>query len=94
MIKINQEELELKEFVLDANLYLIANSLHMLLASGGFLYYFICYFYSNEQIGTVAFISATVFFISFIGFALLSIRSIAREKKYIERLSALYEKSI
>jgi len=65
----------------------------MLMTLGAFLYYLIWYFYSNEQISTLLFITASLLFIRLILFELLGIKSIERQKQYIERLSAFYEET-
>jgi len=62
MITIDQEKLEIKEFVLDFNLYLISNSLVMVIFFGGFLYYLLCLYYYVGKLELLVFVGATVMF--------------------------------
>ena len=94
MITIDKEKLEIKEFILDSNLYLISNSLMMVMCLGGFFYYCICLFYYAGKIDILLFFPTTVVFLTFMFFGILGIKSIALQKKYIERLSELYEETI
>jgi len=94
MIRIDQERLEIKEFVLDSNLNLISNALTMVSAFGGFLYYLIGLFYYTGKIELFIFIAATVMFTTLILFRVLGFKSIAKQKQYIKNLNSLYEETI
>ena len=94
MITIDKEKLEIKEFILDSNLYLISNSFMMVVFMGGFLYYLIALFYYKDKIDLLLFAPTTVIFLMLIFFGVLGLKSIATQKKYIERLSSLYEETI
>ncbi|MDF1879052.1 hypothetical protein JHD46_05285 [Sulfurimonas sp. SAG-AH-194-C20] len=94
MITIDKEKLEIKEFVLDSNLFLISNSLVMVIFFGGFLYYLICLYFYVGKLDLLVFISASVVFSSLLLFGVMGMKSISRQKHYIERLSSLYEETI
>ena len=93
MITIDQEKLEIKEFVLDSNLFLISSSFVMVLFFGAFLYYIVGVLYYFGKIDLLVFIVTSIVFLSFILFGVLGVLSIAKQKKYIERLSSLYEET-
>ena len=94
MINIEQEKLEIKEFLLDANLYLINNSFNMLILFGLFQYYTLYILYVNKFVQSPIFIAATAYFFLTLLFSLLGYRSIQQQKRYIERFSSLYEESV
>lgn len=94
MITIDKEKLEIKKFVLDSNLFLISNSLVMLILFGGFLYYLIGLYYYVGKLDLLVFVSASVVFSCLLLFGVLGMKSIAKQKQYIERLGSLYEETI
>jgi len=94
MITIDKEKLEIKEFILDSNLYLISSSLVMVIFFGCFLYYLIGLYFYVGKLDLLVFVGATVAFLSLLLFGILGMKSIARQKHYIERLSSLYEETI
>jgi len=84
MITIDKEKLGIKEFVLDSNLYLISSSLVMVIFFGGFLYYLICLYFYVGKLDLLAFVSASVVFSCLLLFGVLGMKSITRQKQYIE----------
>jgi len=93
-IRIDKEKLEIKEFILDSNLFLISSSFVMVLFFGIYLYGLIALFYYVGGIELFGFVIATVVFLVLLVFGYMGMRSIARQKQYIERLSSLYEEIV
>lgn len=89
--KTPQERLEIREFVLDANLYLIANSIYMLCYLIGFIYFLICVSFYKGIIELPLLMTASVSFLLAIMFAIAGHRSILKQKKYISRLDSVFE---
>ncbi len=91
--KTPMERLEIKEFVLDANLYLISNSLLIVVILGSFFYFMNCLLYSDQlilDIGFNLFFISSVYFMMMIVFVVLGFMSIKQQQKYISRLDTVY----
>jgi len=86
-----QERLEIREFILDANLYLISNSFLLLSYLAGYLYVVICYCYYKCFIEIELFMGATYLFIGVLLTIALGYRSISSQKRYISRLDSVFE---
>jgi len=89
--KTPQERLEIKEFILDANLFLISNSLYTVTIISLFMYYIICILFYQGNIDFFLFLSSTSIFILMMFFALIGCKSIYTQKKYIRRLDTVFE---
>ena len=89
--KTPQERLEIKEFILDANLFLISNSLYAVTIISLFMYYIICILFYKDSVDLFLFLSSTSIFILMIFFALIGCKSIHTQKKYIRRLDTVFE---
>jgi|GEM_PF-2151335 len=92
MKKTPQERLEIKEFILDANLYLISNIFYTVTLIVAFLYITIFISYSNNVFEIHTFIVISIIFIPLLLFALLGHRNIIKQKKYISRLESVFER--
>ncbi len=91
--KTPQERLEIREFILDANLFLISNSLTIAIMMGTFLYYMLYQFFSNEiptKMLNIAFIGSSVFYIIMIIFMVMGFMEIRNQKRYISRLDTIF----
>ncbi len=91
--KTPQERLEIREFILDANLYLIANSLTIVIMMGTFLYYMLYQFFSNKilpEMLNITFITSSVFYIIMMIFVGMGFREIRKQKRYISRLDTIF----
>ena len=86
-----QEHLEIKEFILDANLYLISNTLYAVTSISLFMYYIICILFYQGKLDIFLFFTSTSVFIVMLFFALLGYKSISTQKKYISRLDTVFE---
>jgi len=89
--KTPQERLEIKEFILDANLYLISNSLYTVTIISLFMYYIICILFHKGSVDLFLFLSSTSIFILMIFFALIGCKSIRTQRKYISQLDTVFE---
>ncbi len=89
--KTPQERLEIKEFILDANLYLISNSLYAVTIISLFMYYIICLLFYQGSVDLFLFLSSTSILILMIFFALIGCKSIHTQRKYISRLDTVFE---
>ena len=89
--KTPQERLEIKEFILDANLFLISNSLYVMTIISLFMYYIICILFYQGNVDLFLFLSSTSIFILMISFALMGCKSIHTQRKYISRLDTVFE---
>jgi hypothetical protein len=89
--KTPQERLEIKEFILDANLYLISNSLQIVSTIGFFFYFIIFTLLYQGSINLVLFLSSSFVFIVMLLVALLGFKSIRLQKEYISRLESVFE---
>jgi len=89
--KTPQERLEIKEFILDANLYLISNSLQTVSTIGLFLYFMTCVVYYQGSIDLMLFLSSSFVFMVMLLVALLGFKSIRLQKEYISRLESVFE---
>ena len=76
-----QEHLEIKEFILDANLYLISNTLYAVTSISLFIYYIICILFYQGKLDSFLFFTSTSVFIVMLFFALLGYKSISTQKK-------------
>ena len=90
-VKTPQERLEIKEFVLDSNLFLVANAFYMVCYSAGFLYFLISLSYFKGIVEFPLFLGGSVFFMCALFFSILGHRSIQRHKKYISRLDTVFD---
>ena len=91
--KTPQERLEIREFILDTNLFLISNSLTIAIMMGTFLYYMLYQFFSNEiptEMLNIAFIGSSVFYIIMIIFMIMGFMGIRNQKRYISRLDTIF----
>jgi len=86
-----QERLELKEFVLDANLHLIKYSLLIVTATATNIYYGIYMLYTNKRIELLLFITLSIIFIFLLIFAISGFKSIKKQKELIARLDSVFE---
>lgn len=89
--KTPQERLEIKEFILDANLHLISNSLQIISTIGLFLYFIVCIVYYQRSIDLVLFLSSSFVFIVMLSVTAMGLRSIRMQKEYISRLDTVFE---
>ncbi len=89
--KTPQERLEIKEFILDANLHLISNSLQVVSTIGFFFYFMICIVFYQKDLDLVLFLSSSFVFIVMLFVAILGFRSIRMQKKYISRLDTVFK---
>ena len=89
--KTPQERLEIKEFILDANLYLISNSLYTVTIISLFMYYIICILFHKGSVDLFLFLLSTSIFILMIFFALIGYKSIHTQRKYISQLDTVLE---
>ena len=89
--KTPQERLEIKEFILDANLHLISNSLQIVSAIGFFFYFIVCIVFYQENIDSVLFLSSSFVFIVMLSVTTIGLRSIRIQKEYITRLDTVFE---
>ena len=91
--KTPQERLEIKEFILDANLFLISSSLTIVVIMGTFLYYMLYQFFSNKilpEMLNIAFITSSVFYIIMMIFVGMGFREIRKQKRYISRQDTIF----
>ena len=91
--KTPQERLEIKEFILDANLFLISSSLTIVIMMGTFLYYMLYQFFSNKilpEILNIAFITSSIFYIIMMIFVGMGFREIRKQKRYISRQDTIF----
>ncbi|MCD6433872.1 MAG: hypothetical protein J7L21_07505 [Sulfurimonas sp.] len=91
--KTPQERLEIREFILDANLFLISKSLTIAIMMGTFLYYMLYQFFSNEilpKMLNIAFIGSSIFYIIMIIFVGMGFMEIRNQKRYINRLNTIF----
>ena len=86
-----EERLEIREFILDANLYLISNSFLMVSYIAGYFYMIICYCYYQGFIPLEIFISMTALFIGMLFFIAMGYKSISSQKRYISRLDEIFK---
>ena len=86
-----QEHLEIREFMLDANLYLISNTLYAVTSISLFMYYIICILFYQGKLDIFLFFTSTSIFILMLFFALLGYKSISTQKKYISLLDTVFE---
>jgi hypothetical protein len=89
--KTTQERLEIKEFILDANLHLISNSLQIIATTGFFFYFIVFTLFYQGSIDLVLFLSSSFVFIVMLFIALLGFKSIRLQKEYISRLESVFE---
>ncbi len=89
--KTPQERLEIKEFILDANLHLISNSLQIISAIGFFFYFIVCTVFYQENIDLVLFLSSSFVFVVMLSVVILGFKSIKLQKEYISRLESVFE---
>jgi hypothetical protein len=89
--KTPQERLEIKEFILDANLHLISNSLQIISTIGLFLYFIVYIVYYQRSIDLVLFLSSSFVFIVMLSVTAMGLRSIRMQKEYISRLDTVFE---
>ena len=85
-----QEHLEIREFILDANLYLISNTLYAVTSISLFMYYIIYILFYQGKLDIFLFFTTTSVFIVMLFFALLGYKSISTQKKYISRLDSIF----
>ena len=89
--KTPQERLEIREFILDANLHLIINSLYMVSIASLFIYHTVLISFFQTHLELYVFISTTVIFIFLSAFAYLGYKSVRTQKKYINRLDTVFD---
>lgn len=91
--KTPQERLEIREFILDSNLFLITMSFHILNMIACFLYYEIGTLYFSGDTKLPVFVISTSLFIFMIIFSIHGYRGVKSQKKYISRLDSVFEDS-
>ena len=89
--KTPQERLEIKEFILDANLHLISNSLQIVSGIGFFFYFIVFTLFYQENIDLVLFLSSSFVFVVMLSVVILGFKSIRLQKEYIGRLESVFE---
>lgn len=89
--KTPQERLEIREFILDANLHLISNSLQIISTIGLFFYFIICVVFYQGSIDLVLFVSSSFVFIVMLSVVVLGFKSVRLQKEYISRLETVFE---
>lgn len=92
--KTPQERLEIREFVLDSNLYLLANSFYMICYLVGFIYFLICLSYFKGVVELPLLMIGSVTFVCALMFAIVGHRSILKQRKYISRLDSVFEEGV
>lgn len=86
-----QEKLELKEFVLDAYLYLIKYSLLIVTAAAVNIYWGVYILYTDKHIDTLLFSTLSIIFIILLIFAISGFKAIKKQKELIARLDSVFE---
>ena len=85
------ERLEIKEFLLDANLFLISNAFYIVVLLSSFLYYTLYLYFLQGTIETFIFIATSILFAIMLLFAGITYRSILTQKRYIRQLETIFE---
>lgn len=86
-----KEKLELKSFILDSNLYLIANSFYFITVIIGFLYYLVCLTYAKEYIDFFIFASASSMALVVSVFVYIGYKAIKKQRCYIQDLDSFLD---
>lgn len=86
-----QERLEIKEFILDSNLFLISSSLSAISLIAINIYFIIFVLFDEGKIDLYRYISISIVFIMLLCFMVLAYRGVATQKKYISRLDTVFE---
>lgn len=89
--KTPQERLEIKEFILDANLHLISNSLQIVSTIALFFYFIVYIVFYQGNIDLLLFLSSSFVFVVMLSVVLLGFKSIRLQKEYISRLESVFE---
>lgn len=89
--KTPQERLEIKEFILDANLHLISNSLQIVSTIALFFYFMICIVFYQGNVDLVLFLLSSFVFVVMLSVVLLGFKSIRLQKVYISRLESVFK---
>jgi len=95
--KTPQERLEIREFILDANLFLISSSLTIVMMMGTFLYYMLYQFFLNKilpEMINITFYTSSVVYIIMMTFVGIGFSEIRKQKKYISRLDTIFSDDI
>ncbi len=86
-----KEQLELKSFILDANLYLIANSFYFLTVVLSFLYSLVFIFYIEEYIDISILVSVSSMALVMSMFVYIGYRGIKKQRHYIKDLDSFLD---
>jgi len=86
-----KEKLELKSFILDANLYLIANSFYFLTVVLGFLYSLVYVLYTKEYIDIHALVIISSMALGMSMFVYIGHKGIKKQRNYIKDLDSFLD---
>jgi len=86
-----QERLEIREFILDSNLFLIANSLYSVVGIALFFYFVNYLLYETGKLDVYMYVVLNVIFALQMFFAYLAQKSILTQRKYIARLESVFD---
>ena len=90
-VKTPQERLEIREFVLDSNLFLIANSLYSVVGIALFFYFVNYLLYETGKLDIFMYVTINVVFAVQMLFAYLAQKSILTQRRYIAQLESVFD---
>lgn len=86
-----KEKLEIKSFILDANLYLVTNTFYLLVVVVGILYLLLCFTYSKGIVDLFIFASVSSITLVLGIFIYIGHKSILRQRSYIKDLDSFMD---
>jgi len=89
--KTPQERLEIREFILDSNLFLIANSLYSVVGIALFFYFVNYLLYATAKLDVYLYVVLNIIFAVQMLFAYLAQKSILTQRRYIARLESVFD---
>jgi len=85
------EKLEIKEFILDANLSLITNSFITVSLFATLIYYMTVKIYINNQIESMEFFITSAFYVGLLAYLFIGYLNIRSQKRLISNLETIFE---
>lgn len=86
-----KEKLEIKSFILDANLYLVTNTFYLLAVVVGILYSLMCFTYFKGSVDFFIFVGVSSIALVLSMFIYIGHKSILKQRSYIKDLDSFLD---